>query len=106
MYFIEIIDNQLGEINNFNIFIGITLLLIITSIGVAYFISRKMGSDERSESILTKMGSISFIVYILLNSLIINTNVLHYKQFLTMNLSLSLIVASVYLIIRYRKDLK
>lgn len=102
MYFIEIIDNQLGEINNFNIFIGITLLLIITSIGVAYFISRKMGS----ESILTKMGSISFIVYILLNSLIINTNVLHYKQFLTMNLSLSLIVASVYLIIRYRKDLK
>ncbi len=106
MYFIEIIDNQLGEINNFNIFIGITLLLIITSVGVVYFIGKKMGSDERSESILTKMGSIGFIVYILLNSLIINTNVLHYKQFLTMNLSLSLIVATTYLIIRYRKDLK
>ncbi|CCO12477.2 hypothetical protein BN424_3056 [Carnobacterium maltaromaticum LMA28] len=54
MYFIEIIDNQLGEINNFNIFIGITLLLIITSVGVVYFIDKKMGSDERSESILTK----------------------------------------------------
>lgn len=106
MYLIELMDNKLGEITNFNIFVGITMFIALVSFGIVFFISKKMGSDERSASIITKMGSIGFIAYLFLNSLIINTDVQHYKQFLAMNLSISLIITSAYLVIKYRKDLK
>ncbi|MGM0123588.1 hypothetical protein IGI37_000960 [Enterococcus sp. AZ194] len=84
------------------VFVFISVLLISGIFLILY----RMGDDERTDSLIFKIGTFSLLIYVFLNSIVVNLNLTHWKLFLTVNLSLTALTGFIYTVVKYYKFLK
>lgn len=108
---IEMLDSWVLEsYRNANIFIGITMVILIGSIIVLYVMGKKIGKpDERTNLIYLKVVSCMFTTQIIMNGVFIifvNNNIENSGQIFILFQGIVFLVGAIYSIKLYRIDFK
>lgn len=82
------------------------IILSLTLVFSIYFLLRKMGDDERSDSFAFKLGTVAFCTNIFTTNLLLFSSLTNWKVFYLASFLISILVAFLYAIYRYRKYFK
>ncbi|MDQ6600871.1 6-aminohexanoate hydrolase [Bacillus salipaludis] len=101
---------MLESSNNFNIIVGITMVLYLGSLTVLLLIRKKFGKpDERTNGIYLKITSCMFLTQLIMNSIFISQvdrNIEYFRQFFLLFQGVVFLIGAVYSYGLYRKDFK
>lgn len=108
---IDVLDNWMLESSqNFNIVVGITLVLYIGSVLVLSFIGNKFGKpNERTNGIYLKIISCMFTTQIIMNAifiLLVHRNIEYFRQFFILFQGVTFLVGAIYAARLYKKEFK
>ncbi|WP_025719700.1 hypothetical protein [Paenibacillus sp. 1-18] len=104
------LDNWLGIDRNFNIFIGIaTFLGFASAIVYTYFLGKIGKKDEYSIQIRLNVTNKMFITFIIMFTaffLITPSEMVHFKQILSMCFSITFLVGAIFAAYYYVRDFR
>lgn len=106
---IDMLNNWLGSsIINFNIFVGVTMGVVVLSLIVMFYFSNKIGNpDERTYIIHLKIYRVMFITMIFLLSVLMNwSDGSYFRQHISLVMALTFISGAIASIYQYNKDFK
>ncbi|MBS5954530.1 MAG: hypothetical protein KIB53_11970 [Paraclostridium bifermentans] len=104
---IDMLNNWLGSsTSNFNVFVGITMGIVILSLIVMFYFGHKIGkSDERTYIIHLKIYRVMFVTILLLLSVLINwSDGSYFRQHISLVISLTFLSGAVASVYQYNKD--
>lgn len=108
---IDVLNNWMLESSeNFNIIVGLTMVLFVGSLSTLAYIGNKFGKpDERTNAIYLKIASFMFTTQIIMNALfitLIDRNIEYFRQFFTLFQGIVFLVGAIYAFKLYRKEFK
>lgn len=83
-------------------FVCLALILVLSS----FFVLKKMGNDERSDSLIFRIGTMAFLINTFLNSILVNLNVINWQFFLLFNFFFTTLISFLLIIKKYYQFLK
>lgn len=97
-----------SSIYNFNIFVGVTMVLaVISIIGLVYFYSKMGKPDERTYIINLKILKTMFRSLIVLLGIYISwvdKDIIYFRQYLIFIITLTFFIGAITAAIQYKKD--
>lgn len=111
MYALEMLDKWMAlSSDNFNIFVGITTAVMVTSVGVMLYCLRKLGkTDERTRVISYKVMTVMFWALLCTNSLFItwvSADMKFFRQYMIAGVALALLAGAIASFYLYRREMK
>ncbi len=108
---IDVLNNWMLESSkNFNVIVGLTMVLYAGSLLVLLYIGNKFGKpDERTNAIYLKIISCMFSTQLIMNAIFISfvdRNIEYFRQFLILFHGIVFLVGAIYALRLYRKDFK
>jgi len=108
---IDLLNNwMLESSNNFNIIVGITMILYLGSLIVLFIIAAKFGKpDERTNGLYLKITSCMFLTQLIMNSLfisLVDRNIEYFRQFFLLFQGFVFLIGAVYALRLFRKEFK
>lgn len=108
---LNVLNNwMLESTNNFNIIVGLTMVLYVGSLIAQFYFSNKIGKpDERTNAIYLKTISCMFTTQLILNGIFItfvDRDIEYFRQFFILFQGIVFLVGAIYMIRLYRKDFK
>ncbi|SFB24709.1 hypothetical protein SAMN04488072_11172 [Lentibacillus halodurans] len=106
---IEMLNNWMLESSrNFNIIVGLTIVIYLGSLFVLVYIGNKFGKlDERTNAIHLKIISCMFTTQLIINAtfiLSVNRDIEYFRQFFILFQGIVFLVGAIYAFILYRRD--
>lgn len=91
------------SIGNFNLMIGISMLLILISLAALLFLTKRIGNaDERTNAIYKNWAFVLLMMIVICDTIFPKTYLI--LQFSTFKYIMALLVGDIYLLIKYKKD--
>ncbi|QDP40266.1 6-aminohexanoate hydrolase [Radiobacillus deserti] len=108
---IEVLNNWMLESSqNFNMIVGLTMVMYVGSIAVLIFIGKKFGRpDERTNTIYFKITSCMFMTQLIMNSIfisLVDRDIDYFRQFFLLFQGIVFVVGAIYSYSLYKKDFK
>ncbi|KGR76304.1 hypothetical protein [Ureibacillus sinduriensis] len=108
---VELLNSWMLESSgNFNMIVGLTMVLWVGSLVVQFFFSNKIGKpDERTNAIYLKIISCMFTTQLIMNAIFItfvDRDIEYFRQFFLLFQGVVFLVGAIYTIRLYRKDFK
>jgi hypothetical protein len=108
---IDVLNNwMLKSAQNFNVIVGLTMVLYLGSLVVLWYISNKFGKpDERTNAIYLKIISCMFTTQLIMNAIfisLVNRDIEYFRQFFILFQGNVFLVGAIYAYRLYRKDFK
>lgn len=108
---INVLNDWMSEsIQNFNIIVGLTMLLYVGSLIVLFYIGRKFGRpDERTNAIYLKIISCMFTTQLIMSTIFISfidQDIQYFRQFFILFQAVVFLVGAIYAFRLYKKDYK
>ncbi|WP_057915596.1 hypothetical protein [Peribacillus muralis] len=108
---IDVLNNWMLESSqNFNVIVGLTMVLYAGSLVVLWYIGKKFGKpDERTNAIYLKIISCMFTTQIIMNAIfisLVDRNIEYFRQFFILFQGLVFLVGAIYAFRLYRKEFK
>lgn len=108
---INVLNNWMLESSqNFNVIVGLTMVLYAVSLLVLLYIKKKFGKpDERTNSIYLKIISFMFTTQLLMNAffiLLVDSDIEYFRQFFLLFQGIVFLAGAIYAFRLYRKDFK
>lgn len=108
---IDVLNNWMLESSqNFNIVVGLTMVLNVGSLLVLFYIGKKFGKpDERTNGIYLKISSCMFTTQLIVSAIfisLVDRNIEYFRQFFILFQAIVFIVGAIYAFRLYRKDFK
>jgi multisubunit Na+/H+ antiporter MnhB subunit len=108
---IDFLNNWMLESSqNFNVIVGLTMILHAGSICMLIYISKKFGKpDERTNAIYLKITSCMFTTQMVMITIfisLVDNNIEYFRQLFILFEGLVFLVGAIYAFRLYRKDLK
>ncbi|MEQ2527269.1 6-aminohexanoate hydrolase [Robertmurraya yapensis] len=108
---IDVLNNWMLESSqNFNIVVGLTMVLYVGSLLVLFYIGKKFGKpDERTNGIYLKISSCMFTTQLIVSAIfisLVDRNIEYFRQFFILFQAIVFIVGAIYAFRLYRKDFK
>jgi hypothetical protein len=108
---IDVLNNwMLQSSQNFNVIVGLTMVLNVGSLLVLLYIGNKYGKpDERTNAIYLKIISCMFTTQLIINGIfisLVDRNIEYFRQFFILFQGIVFLVGAIYAFRLYRKDFK
>ncbi|PWW28871.1 hypothetical protein DFO73_105107 [Cytobacillus oceanisediminis] len=108
---IDVLNNWMLESSqNFNVIVGLTMVLYVGSLVVLWYICNKFGKpDERTNAIYLKIISCMFTTQLIMNAIfisLVDRNIEYFRQFFILFQGIVFLVGAIYAFRLYRKDFK
>jgi multisubunit Na+/H+ antiporter MnhB subunit len=108
---IDVLNNWMLESSrNFNIIVGLTMILHAGSIFALIYFSKKIGKpDERTNAIYLKVTSCMFTTQMIMIALfisLVDNNIEYFRQLFILFEGIVFLVGAIYAFRLYRKDFK
>ncbi|WP_068677813.1 6-aminohexanoate hydrolase [Oceanobacillus sp. Castelsardo] len=108
---IDVLNNWMLESSyNFNVIVGLTMVLYAGSLFMLFYIGNKFGRpDERTNAIYLKIVSCMFTTQIIMNGIfitLVDSDIEYFRQFLILFQAIVFLVGAIYAFSLYRKDFK
>lgn len=108
---IDVLNNWMLESSqNFNVIVGLTMVLYLGSLVVLWYISNQFGKpDERTNAIYLKIISCMFTTQLIMNAIfisLVDRDIEYFRQFFILFQGIVFLVGAIYAYRLYRKDFK
>ncbi|MFD9628343.1 6-aminohexanoate hydrolase [Peribacillus muralis] len=108
---IDVLNNwMLERSQNFNVIVGLTMILYAGSLIVLWYIGNKFGKpDERTNAIYLKIISCMFTTQLIMNAIfisLVDRNIEYFRQFFILFQGIVFLVGAIYAFRLYRKGFK
>ncbi|MRG86000.1 6-aminohexanoate hydrolase [Salinibacillus xinjiangensis] len=106
---IGVLNNWMLESSkNFNVIVGLTIVLYAGSLLVLWYIGNKFGKpDERTNNIYLKIISCMFTTQLIMNAIfisLVDRNIEYFRQFFILFQGIVFLIGAIYAFRLYRKD--
>lgn len=106
---IDVLNNwMLQSTDNFNIIVGLTMIIFVGSVAVLLYICKLFGRpDERTNGIFLKIFACMFTTQLIMNTIFISWvggDIEYFRQFFILFEGIVFLVGAIYAIVLYRKD--
>lgn len=108
---LDVLNNwMLESTDNFNIIVGLTVVLLVGSLSALAYIQNKIGKpDERTNAIYLKITSVMFSTQLIMFAIfivLIDRHIEYFRQFLILFQGIVFLVGAIYSFKLYRKEFK